>query len=36
MQPSYALLPETSYPKTIGGMYYGEIRTHINKVNSIH
>ena len=25
MQPSYALLPATSYPKTIGGMCYAII-----------
>ena len=25
MQPSYALLPATSYPKTVGGMCYGII-----------
>ena len=24
MQPSYALLPATSYPKTVGGMCYAE------------
>ena len=27
MQPSYALLPATSYPKTVGGMYYAIIDT---------
>ena len=32
MQPSYALLPATSYPKTVGGMCYAKIRTHINRV----
>ena len=26
MQPSYALLPATSYPKTVGGMCYAVIR----------
>ena len=25
MQPSYALLPATSYPKTVGGMCYAII-----------
>ena len=25
MQPSYALLPDTSYPKTVGGMCYAII-----------
>ena len=25
MQPSYALLPATSYPKTVGGMWYAII-----------
>ena len=25
MQPSYALLPATSYPKTVGGMSYAII-----------
>ena len=32
MQPSYALLPATSYPKTVGGMYYAKIGAHINGV----
>ena len=32
MQPSYALMPATSYPKTIGGMCYAIIRTHTDKV----
>ena len=31
MQPSYALLPVTSYPKTVGGMCYAQIRAHINR-----
>ena len=31
MQPPYALLPATSYPKTVGGMYYAEIRAHTNR-----
>ena len=26
MQPSYALLPATSYPKTVGGTCYAKIR----------
>ena len=26
MQPSYALLPATSYPKTVGGMYNAIIK----------
>ena len=26
MQPSYALLPDTSYPKTVGGMCYAIIK----------
>ena len=30
MQPCYALLPATSYPKTIEGMCYAEIGAHIN------
>ena len=30
MQPSYALLPATSYPKTVGEMCYAEMRTHID------
>ena len=28
MQPSYALLPATSYPKTVGGMCYAIIKAH--------
>ena len=32
MQPSYTLLPATSYPKTVGGMCYAEIRAHIGRV----
>ena len=32
MQPSYALMPATSYPKTVGGMCYAEIGAHINGV----
>ena len=32
MQPSYALLPATSYPKTVGGMCYAKIRAHIDRV----
>ena len=29
MQPSYALLPGTSYPKAVGGMCYAIIQAHI-------
>ena len=36
MQQSYALLPATSYPKTVGGMCYAEIGAHTEKVKSIH
>ena len=36
MQPSYVLLPTTSYPKTIGGMCYAEIGAHIDRVKSTH
>ena len=32
MQPSCALLPATSYPRTVGGMWYSEIRAYINRV----
>ena len=32
MQPSYALLPATTYLKAVGGMYYAEIRAHIDRV----
>ena len=34
MQPSYALLPGTSYPKTVGGMCYAEIRAHTNRAKT--
>ena len=34
MQPSYALLPATSYPKTVAGMCYAEIGAHINRVKT--
>ena len=34
MQPSYALLPATNYPKTIVGMGYAIIRAHINRVKT--
>ena len=27
MQPSYSSLPATSYPKTVGGMCYAEIKS---------
>ena len=33
MQPSYALLPATSSPKTVGGMCHAKIGTHIDRVN---
>ena len=36
MLPSYALLPATSYPKTVGGTCYAEIEAHIDRVKSIH
>ena len=32
MQPSYALSPTTSYPKTVGGMCYVKIRAHTKRV----
>ena len=35
MQPSYALLPATSYPKTVGGMCYAIIRANIERVKMI-
>ena len=35
MQPSYALLPVTSYPKTVGGMFYAVIKAHIVKVQNM-
>ena len=34
MQPSYALLPATSYPKTGGGMCYAIIRVHTDRVKT--
>ena len=36
MQPSYALLPATSYPKTVGGMCYAVIEAHIDRVASTY
>ena len=30
MQPSYALLPATSYPEAVRGMCYAIIKAHIN------
>ena len=30
MQPSYALLPTTSYPKAVRGMCYAIIKAHID------
>ena len=34
MQPSYALLSATSYPKTVGGMCYAKMRAHTNRVKT--
>ena len=34
MQPSYALLPTTSYPKAVGGMCYAIIRAHTNRIKT--
>ena len=34
MQPSYTLMPATSYPKTVGGMCYAIIRVHTDRVKS--
>ena len=34
MQPSYALLSATSYPKAVGGMCYAAIEAHINRLNA--
>ena len=34
MQPSYALLPTTSYPKTVGEMCYAEMRAYIDRVKT--
>ena len=34
MQPSYAVLPATSYPKTVGGMSYAIIRVHTKRVKA--
>ena len=34
MQPSYALLPATSYPKTVEGMCYAIIRAHTERVKT--
>ena len=34
MQPSYSLLPATSYPKIVGGMCHAEIGTHIDRVKT--
>ena len=36
MQPSYALLPATSYCKTVGGMFYAEIEAHIDRAKSTY
>ena len=32
MHPAYALLPATTYPKTVEGMCYAIIRAHTNRV----
>ena len=34
MQPSYALLPATNCPKTVGGMCYAIIRANIERVKT--
>ena len=34
MQPAYALLPATSYPKTVRGMCYAIIRAHADMVKT--
>ena len=34
MQPSYTLIPATSYPKTVGGMCYAIIRAHTDSVKT--
>ena len=34
MQSSYALLPATSYPKTVGGMCYAKIWAHTDSVKT--
>ena len=34
MQPSYALLEATSYPKTVGRMCYAIIRAHTKRVKT--
>ena len=34
MQPSYDLLPATSYPKTVGEICYAIIRAHIKRVKT--
>ena len=35
MQLSYALLPATSYPKTVGGMCYAELRAHVDRAKHL-
>ena len=35
MQPSYALLSDTSYSKAVGGMCYAKIRAHINRLKHL-
>ena len=32
MQPSFVLLPATSYPKTVGRMCYAISKAHLNRV----
>ena len=34
MQSSYALMPSTSYPKTVGGMCYAIISAHTERVKT--
>ena len=34
MQPSYALMPATSYSKTVGEMCYAIIRAHTDRVKT--
>ena len=36
MQPSYALMPASGYPETVGAMCYAEIRAHTYRVKNIH
>ena len=34
MEPSYALMPATSYPKTVGGMCYAVIKAPTDRVKT--